>query len=313
MLAPQIMKYWKDLSNLDSSCFSSYLRDHNLDNYVFRGLPEDFDNNLLASSFDRTISILESQGRIISNDNRWLYEAYLLYEFKRRAHFYLRESSVPNPNDFLEWLSLLRHYGAPSRLIDFTYSFYIGLYFAIYRARKDKDACMIAINWEWLVDKVESELLDNPGREKKGKKKLYFQDPKVFHRYAMVYRNGKGVIVKPKSFIIPVRPFRSNERIHMQQGLFLCPANINLTFEKNLTDSRFSKLDDLRKNIKRIVIPKEHIPKLIFYLKKMNIGAEALYSGLSGFSESLNDLFYRDIESIYEDRYLQAISLDTIF
>jgi len=302
------MKYWEDLPNLDSSSFSSYLSDYNLNNYVFRGLSENVDDNLLDSSFDRIISILESQGHKISNNKRWLYEAYLLYEFKRRAHFYLGESNVPNPNDFLEWLSLMRHYGAPSRLIDFTYSFYIALYFAIYRTRKDKDACIIAINWEWLVNKVESELVHNHTR----KKKKYFQDSKVFHEYAMVYRK-KGIMMKPKSFIIPVRPFRSNERIHMQQGLFLCPANINLTFEENLTDRRFSKLKDLQKNIKKIVIQKKNIPKFIFDLKKMNISAEALYSGLSGFSESLNDLFYKDIESIYEDRYLQAISLDTIF
>jgi hypothetical protein len=66
------MKYWEDLPNLDSSSFSSYLSDYNLNNYVFRGLSENVDDNLLDSSFDRIISILESQGHKISNNKRWL-------------------------------------------------------------------------------------------------------------------------------------------------------------------------------------------------------------------------------------------------
>jgi len=303
------MEYWENLPNLDNSTFSSYLDDNCLNNYIFRGLSENVDENLFDSSFDRAISILNSQDRRIINSDRWLYEAYLLYQFKRRAHFYLRETGAPNPNDFLEWLSLMRHYGSPSRLVDFSYSFYIALYFAIYRGRKNKDACIIAINWKWLVDKVEKGLVHNSKR----KKKKYFQDPKVFHKYAMIHRDKKGNIVEPRSFIIPVRPFRSNERIHMQQGLFLCPANINLTFEENLTDSNFSKSSELKKNIKKIVIPIKEIPDLINALKKMNISAESLYPGLSGFSESLNDLFYNDIKLIYIDRYLQSLSLDTIF
>src|SRR5438093_2893211 len=37
----------------------------------------------------------------------------------------------------LEWLALMQHYGAPTRLLDFTYSFWIALFFAFEEAEND--------------------------------------------------------------------------------------------------------------------------------------------------------------------------------
>src|SRR5687767_7125024 len=50
-------------------------------------------------------------------------------EFERRAHFYLAPQHVPR--DTVEWLALMQHYGAPTRLLDFTRSPYIASYFSI--------------------------------------------------------------------------------------------------------------------------------------------------------------------------------------
>jgi FRG domain len=35
------------------------------------------------------------------------------------------------PKDDLTWLALMQHYAIPTRLLDFTYSPFVGLYFAI--------------------------------------------------------------------------------------------------------------------------------------------------------------------------------------
>lgn len=37
------------------------------------------------------------------------------------SYFKRRYKGKFKPNNSLEWLSLLQHYGAPSRLVDFTY------------------------------------------------------------------------------------------------------------------------------------------------------------------------------------------------
>ena len=42
-------------------------------------------------------------------------EQYLLTAFQRRAHHYVRDS--PALDDYLEWLALMQHHGAPTRLL----------------------------------------------------------------------------------------------------------------------------------------------------------------------------------------------------
>jgi len=62
-------------------------------------------------------------------------EHYILHDFQRKAHHYVK--NLPESENYIEWLSLLQHYGGPTRLLDFTYSFYIALFFAVETATVD--------------------------------------------------------------------------------------------------------------------------------------------------------------------------------
>jgi hypothetical protein len=56
--------------------------------------------------------------------------------------------------DYLGWLALMRHHGAPSRLLDWTLSPYVAAYFALYEGFKkqsvDLHCAVWAIDIKWL-------------------------------------------------------------------------------------------------------------------------------------------------------------------
>ena len=62
-------------------------------------------------------------------------EARFCRQFRRAFHHYA--DNIPRPDDAMEWLSLMQHHGAPTRLLDFTWSPYVAAFFALYRATAD--------------------------------------------------------------------------------------------------------------------------------------------------------------------------------
>jgi hypothetical protein len=52
---------------------------------------------------------------------------------------------TPDPDDYFGWLFLAQHYGLPTRLLDWSESPLIGLYFAATEGHEDRDGCVWAL------------------------------------------------------------------------------------------------------------------------------------------------------------------------
>ena len=244
--------------------------------WVFRG--EGNPKNHLQSSLERVTSKFG-----IRTDEIPEIELKLLREFKRRLHHYSKD--IPAKYDFIEWFSLMQHYGAPTRLLDWTYSLFVATYFAIEDC--DYPNCVIwaiqkdDLGIEDLIEDIEPSLW-MPREDILNEKSLQME----YGDNQWVIQNHyiKTLMVHPISLVCSVNPFRMNERLTIQQGLFLYPGDISKAFEENISVNAASK-EKLIQIIIKVNLPTKR--EFIYNLHRMNINRATLFPGLVGFSESL--------------------------
>lgn len=217
-------------------------------------------------------------------------ELGLLRKFRRHCENYI--SNVPDWGNYMEWFALMRHYGAPTRLLDCTYSFFVALFFATEQASED-----FAV---WAFDAAG---IDKKTRNLLGPSKARLikvgpdYDPNLqFHEdFCKIFMSQPK-----KKFVLPMNPHKFNERLVIQQGLFLCPGDISKRFETNLVNM-FKSRKELNENVKKYIFKYSIKLKkqIIFYLQRMNMNRATLFPGLQGFAESLSAfLAFPDVSTV---------------
>lgn len=78
-------------------------------------------------------------------------EGRIIREFRRAYHQF--SARVPDSRSIVEWLSIMQHHGAPTRLLDFTYSVYVGAYFAVEEADGGSDSVVWALDGPWALQR----------------------------------------------------------------------------------------------------------------------------------------------------------------
>jgi hypothetical protein len=150
------------------------------------------------------------------------------------------------------------------------------------------DACALwALDMDWLIRNAERQFkyaIGHLSTEDPHLKSKEFFDL-VFNRYP------------PFDLVYSLNPERRNERLIIQQGLFLAPANITKTFEENIAALQATDTN-AGEHIQKLIIRAS--PKLkreiLRHLFRMNVTRATLFPGLDGFAASLrNYLAFPDI------------------
>ena len=225
-------------------------------------------------------------------------EHWLLYEFKRKAHLYVQD--CPVVDDITSWLALMQHHGAPTRLLDFTRSFYVACFFALIDATEDSAVCMIN---EIALRALSFEIATKNSALHCGISSLRDDVYSLINKFANEYlstiiHKNKANPDEPRGVlpgVLTVDPYKLFQRTSTQQGVFLMPCDIRLDLLSNIKNSieQLQNVDtpsvqyNLTDLVTKLILPKKIRWTALSHLKMMNISYESLFPGIDGFAKSL--------------------------
>ncbi|MBD0331606.1 MAG: FRG domain-containing protein [Chitinophagaceae bacterium] len=213
-------------------------------------------------------------------------EVDFLAEFQRGARNYLNKDETPE--HLIEWLALMQHHGAPTRLLDFSKSPFIGAYFAFEESvvQQSNYVSVWAINIDFLKNRSLEELSVRFAEDLRESKNLV--DEKLFEK--IFFDNSC-------SLIFPVEPFRMNRRYSLQQSIFVSTGNSYESFMQQLNFLR----GDIGKAVIKVEMPSQLQKEALRDLQRMNLHRASLFPDLDGYAASLR-LRYNSMKSPEEAR-----------
>ena len=266
----------------------SFSHARNLRSFIFRGHRVSSWN--LTSSFEREFKKYP-QSQMIEGA-----EAYSIEFFKKRSHLY--DLGLNNSSVLPDVLSCMQHYGCPTRLIDFSESYYVATYFAVNDPNYNNDDYSIwAINFPALKAKSQEMAASYFGRHE--------NDPSIQLR-ELIYNL---LTIKPLG-VVPVEAQAISRRMSSQRGVLLAQTNIRNSFIQNLcsmldigTTPEQVSFEDLRKVNQNIVnniyvikfnFDKKYIQQVRRELLSLNVTSENLFPDLNGLARSaVEHLFWQ--------------------
>jgi hypothetical protein len=213
-------------------------------------------------------------------------EADFVAEFQRGARNYLTKDETPG--HLIEWLALMQHHGAPTRLLDLTKSPYIAAFFAYEICAPDAGthAAVWAVNVNYLREKALGVLSQEFGEALQQSNNLI--NEVLFEK--IFYANNRKLV-------FPVEPFSMNRRYSLQQSIFISTGISHVPLME-----QFSFLgSEMKRAVVKIELPASHKKDALRELQQMNLHRASLFPDLDGYAASLK-LRYESMRSPDEVR-----------
>ncbi|WP_367376554.1 FRG domain-containing protein [Hafnia alvei] len=195
-------------------------------------------------------------------------ESTLLMRFKQTAAQLISST----PKESFDWMFLMQHYGLPTRLLDWSESPLIGLYFAVENINQhDKDGSL------WILNPIKLNAISRIQSHKEDFFIPSFED-EVLNNYTLesVRSGHQNVSLLPIAIIAT----RNNPRIQAQLGVFTVHHTENETIEKAVTHPN---------HFLKIKIPAEAKNKLKKQLSMLGYSRFQIFPELSSISDVIKE------------------------
>ena len=221
----------------------------------------------LESSLERIV------GEKWSSEEARKFEEYSISQFQSKFHLYDKENLQPESK--LAWLSIMQHYGVPTRLLDFTESPYVALYFALefYNPSMKDDFSIFAIDYGEIMDKSISSIGSRDSGFKESQDSIYEKRDVVFDDVVDRFSYDIAWIAEPR---------RLNVRLDRQAGSFLLSGNRAMKIEDVLNSDLYGNAQMYKYVIKGGLYQNAYA-----LLRKMNITSKSLYGDLDGLARHI--------------------------
>jgi hypothetical protein len=201
------------------------------------------------------------------------FEEYSLAQFKSKFHLYDHENVQPDSK--LAWLSIMQHYGVPTRLLDFTESPYVALYFALeaYNPQTCMDFAIFAIDYTAVMEKSIDHISCKDAAFTETRASVYEKQDEIFENVVDRFAYDIAWIAEPKQL---------NARLDRQAGSFLLSGNRGMRIQEVLDSKPYADVE-----MYKFRVPNELYTGIFSLLRKMNITSKSLYGDLDGLARAI--------------------------